>query len=121
MPYSLIGRILYAVPMFVFGLGHLTAAASYTPMVPAWLPGGVLWVYLTGVALIAAAVAIASKKMAFEASLCLSALLLVFAVTVHLPNMLNGEGMLKVMGMVSFFKDFALSGAALFIAGHSKA
>ncbi|MCF8300736.1 MAG: hypothetical protein K9I55_06760 [Haliscomenobacter sp.] len=47
-------------------------------MVPAAIPGGVLWVYLTGIALIAAAVAILTDKMAKLASVLLAALLIVF-------------------------------------------
>ena len=49
-----IGRFLLAIPMAVFGVLHFMAADNMAPMVP--IPGGVIWVYVTGVALIAAAV-----------------------------------------------------------------
>lgn len=120
MPYSLIGRILFSLPMIGFGLGHLTSAGAMSAMVPAWLPGGVFWVYLTGAALIAAGVAIIINKLTFQAALGLSILVMAFALTVHLPGMLKGEGMMKMMSMVSLYKDIAISGAALYIAGQSR-
>lgn len=120
MPLSLIGRILFSLPLLAFGMGHLTGANNMAMMVPAWLPGGVFWVYVTGVALIAAAVAIIINKMTFQAALALAILFLTFALTVHLPGVLKGEGMMKTMAMVMLFKDIALTGAALVIAGQAR-
>lgn len=120
MPISLIGRIVFALPMLLFGVGHLTNAANMAAMVPAWLPGGVFWVYLTGVALVAAGAALIIGKMTFYAALGLSVLVFTFALTVHLPGMLKGEGMMKMMSMVSLYKDVAIAGAALYIAGQSR-
>ncbi|MBL8034595.1 MAG: DoxX family protein [Leptospiraceae bacterium] len=120
MPFTLIGRILFSLPMIGFGLGHLTSAANMAAMVPAWLPGGVFWVYLTGVALVAAGIAIIINKLTFQAALGLSVLVMTFALTVHLPGMLKGEGMAKMMSMVALYKDIAISGAALYIAGQSR-
>ena len=120
MPLSLIGRILFSLPLIAFAMGHLTGANNMAMMVPAWLPGGVFWVYLTGVALLAAGLAIIINKMTFQAALGLALLFLTFALTVHLPGVLKGEGMMKTMSMVALFKDISLAGAALFIAGQSR-
>lgn len=62
---STVARILFALPFLVFGLMHFVGADSMAGMVP--VPGGVFWVYLTGVAMVAAAVAIISARMVWLA------------------------------------------------------
>ncbi|MBV6647518.1 MAG: DoxX family protein, partial [Cyclobacteriaceae bacterium] len=72
----------------------------------------VFWVYLTGVALILAAVAIVINKKAKLATMLLGIMLLLFAVLIHLPGMPDA--------MPSFFKDIALAGAAFYLSANSK-
>lgn len=84
-------------------------------LVPGWVPGGAFWVYLTGLALIAAGVAIIAGKQAKNASLGLALLLLIFIVTVHLPGL--GNPQMMQMAMMALLKDLALMGAALTYAG----
>ena len=108
---QLIGRIIYAVPMAVFGLNHFMMAEGMKAMVPAFIPGGIFWVYVTGLALIAAAVAIIANRYASLASLLLGILLAIFALTIHLPGSLNPETM--QMFFPNLLKDTSLSGAAL--------
>lgn len=110
---SLIARILFAIPMAMFGLGHFMQADMMVSMVP--IPGGLLWVYLTGACLLAASVAIITGNLLRLATLLLGVLLLTFAFTVHLPNMLGGDS----MAMVSFMKDLSLAGGSFFIASKS--
>lgn len=101
-----LGRILYALPFAVFGLLHFMNASAMAGMVP--LPGGVFWVYLTGVALIAAAVSLLIGKYARLAALLLGVMLFIFALSIHLPNLIGGDQ----ASMSSLLKDFALAGAA---------
>jgi putative oxidoreductase len=106
-----LGRWLFALPMGVFGLMHFMAGPAMAGMVP--IPGGVLWVYATGVALIAATVAIVTGKQALLAAQLLAVFLLLTALTVHLPALLGGDQ--NAMGQV--LKDLALAGGALVLAG----
>lgn len=108
-----IGRIMFAVPFAILGLMHMMMASNMAGMVPSFVPGGVFWVYVTGIALIAAAVAIISKKQIYLASLLLAVLMLVFVMTVHLPAIIGGDQ----MAMPSIMKDMSLAGGALIIAG----
>ena len=85
-------------------------------MVPSFIPGGVIWVYLTGVALLAAAVAIIIQKKARLAGLLLAAMLLIFVLTIHLPGVMGGNE----SSMPGLLKDIALAGAALGFAGTAK-
>jgi len=57
--------------------------------VPSFIPGGVFWVYLVGLALIAAAVSIIIQKKAKLACLLLAILLMIFVLTIHLPGLFN--------------------------------
>jgi len=116
MPFTLIGRILFALPLVVFALGHFTQANAMAAMVPHWLPGKVFWVYFTGVALVAAAVAILAHKKVFEAGLGLGVMLLIFALTIHLPMLMAGNQ----AAMPSLLKDLSLAGAAFYIAGKAR-
>ena len=51
-----LGRPLFAVVFAIFGLLHLAMGGNMTAAVPAWVPGpAIIWVYFTGVAMVAAA------------------------------------------------------------------
>jgi putative oxidoreductase len=109
------GRIVFAIPFAIFGMMHLMMAGNMTGMVPSWVPGGVFWVYVIGMALVAAAVSIISKKQIYLASLLLALLLVVFVMTIHLPGLFNEATMQMAMG--GMLKDISLAGGALLIAG----
>ncbi|HTJ49567.1 MAG TPA: hypothetical protein VL443_08955 [Cyclobacteriaceae bacterium] len=115
---STAGRILFALPLLGFGFGHLTNANAMSGMVP--LPGGVFWVYLTGVALVAAAVSIIIQKKAGLASLLLGIMLLIFIVAIHVPNMTSSDPTVQMMGMTNTFKDLGLAGASFYMSGQFK-
>jgi putative oxidoreductase len=109
-PLTKIGRFLLAIPMAIFGIFHFMGAEGMSKMVP--IPGGAIWVYVTGVALIAAAVAIIMQKKARLAAGLLAILLLVFVLAIHLPAvMAGGDG--GQMSMMSLLKDIAIAGGAL--------
>lgn len=108
------GRILYAIPFAIFGLFHFMNADGMAAMVP--VPGGVIWVYLTGIAMLAAAVAVIIKKKSALATLLLGILLIIYALSIQLPMVLGGNEM--AMGQV--LKDLALAGAAFYYSGNTE-
>ena len=105
-----LGRIIFALPFAVFGILHFMNASAMAGMVP--LPGGVFWVYLTGAAHLAAAISILTGKYARLACLLLGVMLLIFALSIHLPNLLGGDQ----QSMTNLLKDLALAGGAWAIA-----
>lgn len=109
---SSIGRIIYAIPFFVFGILHLVSNGSMVDFVPSWLPFHLFWIYLVGVAFIAASISILTLKYARLACLLLALLLFIFIVTIHIPNLIAGEP----MSLTVLLKDSSLMGAALVIA-----
>jgi len=113
-----VARIIFAIPFIMFGLGHFMNAEQMTSMIPQWMPAPMILNYISGAALILGGVAIITKKMAKIACLLLALMLLIFIVTMHLPNMMGTDEMMKQMGMISMLKDFGTMGAALFFAGY---
>jgi uncharacterized membrane protein len=113
-----VARIMFAFPFAVFGLLHLANGNTMAGMVPSWIPGGVFWVYLTGLAHIAAAISIVIKKQDRLSSLLLALMLVIFVLTIHLPGVMNPDTM--QMSMSGLLKDIALAGGALTYAGLAK-
>lgn len=109
---SSIGRIIYGIPFFVFGILHLVSHGSMVDFVPSWLPFHLFWIYLVGIAFIAASISIVTLKYARLACLLLALLLLIFIVTIRIPNVVAGDP----MSLTMLLKDSSLLGGALVIA-----
>ena len=88
---ALVARIMFAMPFGAFGMSHLFHARIMAGMLPAWLPGGAFWIYLTGI--------------------CLMALLLVFVFTLHIPAVRRGTN--PQTAIMNLLKDVSLMGGAL--------
>ena len=111
-----IGRYVFAIPFLVFGAFHFMNASAMAGMVP--IPGGVVWVYLTGAAMIAASVAIMSGKMASLASALLGLMLLIFVLSIHLPGVLGAADQAAMQqSMTNLLKDTVMAGGAWVLAG----
>ena len=107
---SELGKYLFAVPMLIFGVLHFLGADAMAGNVP--VPGGVFWVYFTGLALLLAGLSIIIKKYDDWASFLLAVLLLVFVLSIHLPGIISG-GEMAQMFMSNALKDLALAGGSL--------
>lgn len=108
-----LAEILYAAIMGFFGVAHFMNADVMSGMVPDFMPGdGKLWIYVTGVALIAAALAIIINKFKTMACYLLAALLLIFVFTLHLKPAMDGNPAMLL-------KDAGLAMAAIII-GNNK-
>ncbi|HEY4290740.1 MAG TPA: hypothetical protein VGN00_26755 [Puia sp.] len=119
---SKIGTIFYALVIGFFGLNHFLNGTGMQKMVPSFLPGGVVWVYITGSCLLAAAIAFLINRQVRLAGLLLALFLLLIVVTVHLPAVLNApDDGSRRFPMVNLIKDTGLAAAALLVAGRSPA
>ena len=67
-----LGKYIYAAVMAIFGLFHFASADAMAGMVP--IPGGAIWVYITGLGLVAAAISMFLGKMDKLASVLLALL-----------------------------------------------
>ena len=117
---SRIAIYLLAVVMIVFGIYHFMYPRNLVVFVPAFIPGGILWVYLVGVAFILVALAFLTRRMVKIAGYVLALLLIIFVLTIHLPNYLNaGDKDMQDVAFISMLKDTALAAFALHIASNA--
>jgi len=111
-----IGTLLFGLVIGTFGVFHFLNTDAMSGMVPDYLPGpGKVWVFITGAALILAAISILINKYRRMACLLLAAMLILFVILLHVPSMNSGNE--NAMG--SILKDTAMAAAALMIAGRS--
>ncbi len=111
--YNRVARMLFALPFGIFGIIHFMMGSDMAAMVPDFLPGGDVWVYLTGVALLAACICFVIQKYVFIAGILLALMLIIFATTIHLPNVMAEDP----SAMPNLLKDLSLAGGALLLAG----
>ena len=120
-PAFRIGTILYALVIGFFGANHFMNAGMMTGAVPAYLPGGIVWVYITGGALVLAALAILVNYQSRLAAYLLALLLFIFIGTIHIPGYMHApDAASKVPFMINILKDTGLAAGALMIAGYGR-
>ncbi len=110
-----IGRILFAVPFALFGINHFIMMDYYLGMLTSFIPLGPYTIILTGIMLIAASISIISKKYVKFSTLLLAALLFIFIVTIHIPQLISNDD--KTIIVFALLKDISLLGGSLIIAG----
>lgn len=109
-----VARYLYGLPFGFFGLFHFINGSQMAGMVP--IPGGIFWIYLTGLALIAACISILIEKQTRLACILLGCMLIIFVLSIHLPGVIESGGE-DANAMSSMLKDLALAGGAWILAG----
>jgi len=86
--FVLLGPLLLAIPMAIFGGDHFMAAPFVAKIVPSWIPGHLFWTYFVGVALIAAALSLATKIQSRLSAALLGIMIFIFVLTIHIPSCL---------------------------------
>lgn len=118
--YHVISRVaiyLLSIVLFVFGVFHFLHPHDLLVFVPSFMPGGILWVYFVGAAFILVALAFLTNKMVKVAGYLLAALLMVFILSIHLPNYMHaGDKEMRQVALINILKDAAIVGFALHIA-----
>jgi uncharacterized membrane protein len=109
------GRLFYAIPMAVFGTEHFCFPEEIGELVPSWIPAHPFWVYLVGLALIAAALSIIVKRQAWLAATLLGIMLCLFVVLISAPAVVANPRD-RFMWAVAL-RDLAFSGGAFAFAG----
>lgn len=112
--FKIIARIFFGIPFFVFGINHFIYAENMVNIVPQFIPGGIFWVYLTGLGLILASISFIINKLVHISGILLAIMLLIFVLTIHLPGLFDANRM--QMAMLSMLKDISLASGSLFIA-----
>lgn len=113
--------------MLAYGIVHWQYAHFITTFVPPWIPWHLFWIYFTGTALLAAGLAIVTRKLAYPAGVLLGAMILSFVILIHTRLLLHLPGDAYAAQKIFDFpfygrvsnacKDLGLSGAAFLFAG----
>ncbi len=120
MSHHRLACVVFAIIMAVFGIFHLFNAENMKGVVPNFLPGGILWVYITGIGFILASVAILLNKYTKLACYLLAVMLVIFILTIHVPNIVNGtDEASKQLSLLNMLKDFGLTVSALLVGYNS--
>lgn len=105
---SKIAEIIFALVLLVFAYNHF----KYTDMMSgaiSFMPGGgKIWVYISGIALALAAIAIITGTQKTLACYLLALMFLVFVFTIHVKSAVNGD-------MTGVLKDTSLAMCAILI------
>ncbi len=113
-----LGRWLFAIPFTLFGLLHfMNAEAMAAQVVPEYLPAKMVWVYLSGAGLIAAAVSMLTGKFDKLATILLAVFLILMVLLVHMPGAMHAQNeLLKTVSMSNLMKDLSLAGGCMMYA-----
>jgi uncharacterized membrane protein len=112
---SAVGRVLFGLPFGILGLNHFFMKDFYLGLLTSFIPGMGFTILLVGFALIVASVCIIMNKYIRVACFSLALLLVLFIVTIHIPNIFIKAN--STIAMIELMKDTALLGGSLMIAG----
>lgn len=112
------GRVFFAVALIGLGIEHFIFEDFVTGRAPAWpeaVPGGLVWAYLTGIALIGMSLATLAGKQARAAALLVGGLIFIWALLRHVPVVASDPFLSGAWTEAG--KALTLFGGALAIAG----
>jgi len=118
---SRIAIFILALVMLVFGIQHFRFPNDMLVKVPTFLPGGLVWVYVVGVAFILAAISFMTNKLVRVAAYLLALMLFSFVLLIHLPNFMDtADPEYARISLQNVLKDSALGAFALYIASNAR-
>jgi uncharacterized membrane protein len=118
--YHIISRVaiyLLSIVLIIFGIFHFLYPRDLLVYVPQFLVGGITWAYIVGGAFILVGLSFMTNQFVKFTSYLLVVLLIIFILTIHLPNYLNaGDREMRQFALINLLKDTAIVGFALHIA-----
>jgi uncharacterized membrane protein YphA (DoxX/SURF4 family) len=108
------GRYLFAISMIIFGVQHFMLAEFIASLIPGWMPARLFLAYFTGVAFIAAGLAIATGVLARLGSALLGVMFLLWVLLLHGPRV--AAALRNDDEWASLFVALAISGGGFIIA-----
>ena len=87
-----LSNVFFAMPLAVFGAEHLSGNAGIAGLVPDYMPWRMFWVYFVGVALVAAALSIATRIQVEWSGLLFGVMMFLFVAMLHFPGALSEPG-----------------------------
>jgi len=108
-----LSNVFFAMPLAVFGAEHLSGDAGIAGLVPAYMPWRTFWLYFVGVALVAAALSIATRIRVQWSGFWFGVMMFLFVAMLHFPGALSEPA--NRIGWVIVFREssFGAGGWAL--------
>lgn len=106
-----IAKILLGAIFLIFGTGHLMDVAGLAGNVPSYIPGGSIWVIITGIVFILGGLSILANRWTNLFASLVAAQLVLFALLVHAPLASANQ-----LSLVMLLKDLGLASGALLLA-----
>jgi uncharacterized membrane protein len=110
-----VGFCLFAFSMLIFGVQHFMYATYIATLIPAWMPAHLFLTYFTGVAFMAAAIAIATRIQARVGAGLLGLMFLLWTILLHAPRVF--AHIHNKDELTSLFAALAMSGGSFIVAG----
>ena len=87
-----VASIIFALTITAFGIRNILKANSMDTIVPDYMPGGIVWMYITGICMILAAIAIVlNNKLTRIACYLLALMIIIFVCMLHIKPALDGN------------------------------
>lgn len=113
----IVGKILFAVTLLIFGIQHFMYTAFIETLIPAWIPFHFLWLYIIEFAFIAVFISLIFNVQVYLATTLLGLMFLTWSLILHLPLVVTH---LHVEAQwTSLFVAMAMCGTCFMIAGAS--
>ena len=107
-------NVCFAIPLAVFGTEHFCLGKAMIGLVPSYLPGRLFWIYFVGVALIVAALSIATKIQVRWSGLLFGIMMFLFVAMIHLPGAIrSGDRIIWTI----VIREMSFGGGGLVVAG----
>ena len=114
------GLLFFAAFLLLCGLQHFIWAGPVSGLVPAWMPGRLLWTYFAGMALIAGGIGILVPLTRRLAGALLALMIFSWVFLVHLPLAVKYWGTQSGNQTTAMFEALAFSGIGMMIAGSQR-
>jgi uncharacterized membrane protein len=115
--FSLIGRILFALPIALMGINHFLMTPLFAQQLKeSIIPNGAFVIMISGLMLIVVSVFILLNKFVEIASLWLIGLLFLIISTIHIPGLFASDPNVAQLAYIELLKTTSLMGGAIMIA-----
>lgn len=107
-------HLCFAIPLAVFGAEHFSLGSSMIGLVPPYMPWRLFWIYFIGVALIIAALSIATRIQVRWSGLLFGIMMFVFVAMIHFPGAVkSGDRIIWTI----VIRELSFGGGGLVLAG----
>ena len=110
------GIYIFGIPIGILGIIHFLMGSLIAAGLPSFFFAPIIWVYISGVSLLAASISILTGKYTRLACLLLALLFLILVLSADLPTLINNISYTKISVLL---KDIVIAGGALVIAAVS--